>query len=106
VADITIDRSGIGPVRFDGNDRESMLGGESAGLCGRPRREDSKFDEPLEQFAAKVASRIARSSRNSRLGLPTRRPKSFPDMCASSGAVAAHTATVAPAADDLRNWRI
>jgi hypothetical protein len=30
VADIAIDRSGIGPVRFDGNDRESMLGDESA----------------------------------------------------------------------------
>jgi hypothetical protein len=37
---------------------------------------------------------------------PLRERPRFPDMCASSGAVAAHTATVVPVAGVLRNWRI
>jgi hypothetical protein len=77
------------------------------GLCAGVRAERSvSLTSCSNSSQRRVASRIAGSSRNSRLGLPTRLPKGFPDMCASSGAVAAHTATVAPVAGVLRNLRI
>jgi hypothetical protein len=60
------------------------------GLCAGVRAERSvSLTSRSNSSRRRVASRIAGSSRNSRLGLPTRLPKSFPDMCASSGAVAA-----------------